>query len=174
MSKTYKGFFMEPTVVRVTVIDGDVGRPLNPRFDVINHSPTGFNWGYHGSGPSQLAFAILADAVGIERAQPLYHRFKIEVIGKIDQEKNWQMDATYVISWVDMKEHLVWAKARALDYLDTKHPIGLAHASFMSDLQKHRNSLMQGKRWHEAMTTGMQFVMDNDADGLRRWIEGFQ
>jgi len=27
-----------------------------------NHSPTGFNWGYIGSGPSQLALALLLDA----------------------------------------------------------------------------------------------------------------
>ena len=37
------------------------GRPLNPRLDLWNHSPTGFEWGYGGSGPAQLALAILAD-----------------------------------------------------------------------------------------------------------------
>lgn len=29
--------------------------------NVRNHSPDGFNWGYGGSGPSQLALAILID-----------------------------------------------------------------------------------------------------------------
>ena len=28
---------------------------------LYNHSPDGFEWGYHGSGPAQLALAILAD-----------------------------------------------------------------------------------------------------------------
>ena len=37
------------------------GRPLDPRFDLWNHSPTGFEWGYGGSGPAQLALALLAD-----------------------------------------------------------------------------------------------------------------
>ena len=37
------------------------GRRLNPRLDLWNHSPTGFEWGYGGSGPAQLALAILAD-----------------------------------------------------------------------------------------------------------------
>lgn len=37
------------------------GRPLNPRHDLRNHSPDGFEWGYNGSGPAQLALAILAD-----------------------------------------------------------------------------------------------------------------
>ena len=37
------------------------GRALDPRFDLWNHSPTGFEWGYAGSGPAQLALALLAD-----------------------------------------------------------------------------------------------------------------
>lgn len=39
-------------------------KPLNARFDLDNHSPNGFEWGYAGSGPAQLALAILADAIG--------------------------------------------------------------------------------------------------------------
>lgn len=38
-----------------------VAAGLNPRNDLLNHSPDGFNWGYMGSGPSQLAFAILLE-----------------------------------------------------------------------------------------------------------------
>ena len=33
------------------------GRKLNPRLDLFNHSPTGFEWGYGGSGPAQTALA---------------------------------------------------------------------------------------------------------------------
>ena len=36
-------------------------RDLNPRNDLFNHSPDGFEYGYAGSGPAQLALAILAD-----------------------------------------------------------------------------------------------------------------
>lgn len=36
-------------------------RPLSPRLDLFNHSPLGFECGYQGSGPAQLALAILAD-----------------------------------------------------------------------------------------------------------------
>ena len=36
------------------------GKPLGPRLDLFNHSPTGFEWGYFGSGPAQLALAIVA------------------------------------------------------------------------------------------------------------------
>ena len=39
------------------------GRLLDPfpSQAVRNHSPTGFAWGYGGSGPAQLALAILID-----------------------------------------------------------------------------------------------------------------
>lgn len=40
---------------------GKPNRDLDPRLDLRNHSPTGFAWGYGGSGPAQLALAILAD-----------------------------------------------------------------------------------------------------------------
>ena len=51
--KTYEGSRQGYAVI-VTVN----GRPLNPRLDLYNHSPTGFEWGYCGSGPAQLALAI--------------------------------------------------------------------------------------------------------------------
>src|ERR1700709_2265751 len=57
------------------------GHPLDPRHDLRNHSPDGFNWSYSGSGPAQAALAILADATGDdELAQDLYQTFKREVV----------------------------------------------------------------------------------------------
>ena len=56
-------------------------RRLKPRFDLRNHSPTGFEWGYPGSGPAQLALAILADHLGNnEQALNFYQRFKWAVV----------------------------------------------------------------------------------------------
>lgn len=37
------------------------GTKLPLRTDISNRSPTGFAWGYRGSGPRQLAIALLAD-----------------------------------------------------------------------------------------------------------------
>jgi hypothetical protein len=37
------------------------GQPLDPRIDLRSHTDEGFEWGYDGSGPRQLALAILAD-----------------------------------------------------------------------------------------------------------------
>jgi len=55
-------------------------RDLPLRLDLHNHSPTGFEWGYGGSGPAQLALALLADALGDEIAQVQYQDFKMAVV----------------------------------------------------------------------------------------------
>ena len=74
--KTYEGR-REGYAVTVTVD----GRWLDPRFDLYNHSPTGFEWGYGGSGPAQLALAILADHLANnQQALNLYQRFKWAVV----------------------------------------------------------------------------------------------
>lgn len=60
------------------------GRQLNPRLDLWNHSPTGFEWGYCGSGPAQLALAILADhCPNDEQALNFHQRFKWAVIAEL-------------------------------------------------------------------------------------------
>ncbi len=68
-------------------VTGDKSGPLNPRLDLYSHSPTGFGWGYMGSGASQLALAILADHYGkayesLDRA--LYQAFKERVIAPLE------------------------------------------------------------------------------------------
>ena len=64
------------------------GLPLNPRRDLHNHSPDGFNWGYGGSGPAQLALAILADHLGNdELALANYQAFKFAVIAGLENDE---------------------------------------------------------------------------------------
>ena len=48
----------------VWVMDGDEVRPLPHH---VRHSPTGFSWGYSGSGPADLARCLLLHALGDER-----------------------------------------------------------------------------------------------------------
>lgn len=72
---------------------------LDPRFDLANHSPTGFQWGYGGSGPAQLALAICADALGDdERAMAIYQRFKFRVIGRLPTGKVWSLTREDVLA----------------------------------------------------------------------------
>lgn len=76
------------------------GGPLPLRLDLWSHSPTGFEWGYGGSGPAQLALAILAAVVGDdELAVRLHQRFKFEVIGHLHRNE-WRMEVEYVREWV--------------------------------------------------------------------------
>ena len=90
--KTYEG------LRRFYVVDVTVnGRPLNPRLDLYNHSPTGFEWGYCGSGPAQLALAILADHLGDdEQAFNLYQRFKWAVIAELPR-KRWTLTSENIL-----------------------------------------------------------------------------
>jgi len=67
------------------------GRRLNPRLDLWNHSPTGFEWGYGGSGPAQLALAILADHLGDDQeALNFYQRFKWAIIAELPG-RGWRL-----------------------------------------------------------------------------------
>ncbi|WP_088260901.1 DUF6166 domain-containing protein [Fimbriiglobus ruber] len=51
-------------------------------------STIGFNWGYSGSGPSQLALALVADALGDDdRAQEHYQSFKFKVISRLEGDR---------------------------------------------------------------------------------------
>lgn len=48
-----------------------------------NHSPDGFNWGYAGSGPAQLALAIILKLTGKAEG---YQEFKWDMITQIPQD----------------------------------------------------------------------------------------
>ena len=71
---------------------------LDPRLDLRNHSPTGFAWGYGGSGPAQLSLAILADFFrgsdeGDDQALALYQEFKFAVIARLPQDQNFELQS---------------------------------------------------------------------------------
>ena len=69
------------------------GKPLSPIASqaVYNHSPDGFNWGYGGSGPAQLALAVLLELYGKEKALGNYQSFKWKIIANISQGKNFDI-----------------------------------------------------------------------------------
>ena len=59
------------------------GESLDCRYDLLSASPSGFEWGYGGSGPAQLAIAILAHAYDDEFAIDRYQRFKREFVAEL-------------------------------------------------------------------------------------------
>lgn len=66
-------------------IDGEELFP-EPSLKVANHSPDGFNWGYGGSGPAQLALAILLKFTDEHTAVRLYQRFKFDIISGLTHD----------------------------------------------------------------------------------------
>jgi hypothetical protein len=89
----------------VTVCDGQKSEPLPLRLDLFNQSPTGFSWGYGGSGPAQLALALLADALGDDdRAIRLHQAFKFKVVAAWPEGERWWMTAEQIAAVVKVIE----------------------------------------------------------------------
>lgn len=74
------------------------GRPLE---HVVLHSPTGFSWGYGGSGPADLALSILADYTGdLVLAQQLHQQLKWDVVSRWPQDEAWRLTGEQVYAWL--------------------------------------------------------------------------
>jgi hypothetical protein len=58
---------------------------LERSLDLVNHSPSGFEWGYSGSGPAQLACALLLDYYDDEQfAREHYIAFRNQVVSQLE------------------------------------------------------------------------------------------
>ena len=78
-------------------------RPLPLHRELRDHSPTGFAWGYSGSGPAQLALALAMDATGdAELALRHYQDLKRRLVA------SWQGD--WEITAQQVREFLVAAE----------------------------------------------------------------
>ena len=79
------------------------GRALSPRLDLWNHSPSGFEWGYGGSGPAQLALALLALALLADHlgndgtAVSLHQDFKSKVVATLPY-RGWTLSSEQIHS----------------------------------------------------------------------------
>ena len=94
-SRTYEGHRADDHTVTVTCD----GVPLDPRFDLRRHSDA-YEFGYGGSGPAQLALALLSHALGDdELASAHYQKFKFQIIAKL-QESPWRISQSEVRSWI--------------------------------------------------------------------------
>lgn len=91
-----------PLIGTVTVYDRlELTRHELPKcLDHVNHSPDGFSWGYGGSGPAQLAYAILFDVTNDEdKTLALYQHYKFAVISRLGR-KDWIITAASVLQWI--------------------------------------------------------------------------
>lgn len=105
--KVYRGTRSERGDVKVTVSDahGNNPKPLPMRLDLRRHSPTGFNWGYAGSGPAQLALALCADALGDDaRALSVYQRVKGELLVNAPEHARLNLSHEQVLEAIEIVE----------------------------------------------------------------------
>jgi hypothetical protein len=84
MKHTLKGI----ASTREVYLDG-IWLDPTPSQKVWNHSPDGFNWGYSGSGPAQLALAIMLELTGKADG---YQNFKFRFIAGLPQEQNFEVE----------------------------------------------------------------------------------
>ena len=111
MNRTFEGISHQSPFSRtVMIIDENRSvRELRPdrSHAVKNHSPDGFNWGYAGSGPAQLALAILLEVTDDEAtALAHYQDFKVEVIARIkSQETDWEIEEAKIVAWLQARQH---------------------------------------------------------------------
>lgn len=97
MTVTYRGTRHGPGQVIVTVQRGGTVYPLPHR---VHHSPDGFEWGYGGSGPSDLARSLLADYIGAVPDPNVYQRFKFEVVAALPAD-GWTLTDADIAQWLD-------------------------------------------------------------------------
>ncbi len=98
--------FRKDYITHVFYVWNDTVRRLPLFLDERNHSPTGFEWGYGGSGPAQLAYAVLRQwglIVGFSKilAKCRYQEFKWEVVAKFDEDY-WELTAQDIFEALDI------------------------------------------------------------------------
>ena len=92
--KIYNGY-SDRTVI-ITHPNGN----KEPLKHICVHSPDGFNWGYAGSGPADLALSLLTDIIGKDDAEKLYQSFKNDIITKLKMGNPWTTTEDEIIKWI--------------------------------------------------------------------------
>ena len=99
--KTYVGILTKGDL-RILVHDTEKEVPFDLEH-IKRHSPTGMNIGYGGAGPADTALSILADCIGLEKIEAIYHYFKNDFVA------NWkpvsgvcfQIKSDEIQNWID-------------------------------------------------------------------------
>ena len=76
------------------------GAPLR---HVVRHSPTGIEWGYGGSGPSDLALSVLTAVAGADQAERHYRALVADVITRVPRSGGL-LRAERALAWLSRQE----------------------------------------------------------------------
>jgi hypothetical protein len=102
-----------PTATRVSVVvlSSEGVAPL-PHYQF--HSPTGFEWGFSGSGPADLARCILLHHCGVRphvrgefyppapgELPVCYQAFKSDVIARLQPDEPWALTSQQISAWIE-------------------------------------------------------------------------
>lgn len=72
---------------------------LGESLRVRQHSPTGFSWGYNGSGPHQTALAICLDLLADESAAlESYEIVLRHIVSRLPQDSEWTVSAHNILA----------------------------------------------------------------------------
>jgi hypothetical protein len=95
--------------VEVRDARGATARPVRPP---RQWTPDGFGWGYDGDGPTELAYALLADATGSPpTALRLAARYATDVTARLPAGQAWSLAVGDVRAWAAAAEHDVAPRA---------------------------------------------------------------
>lgn len=98
----YRGYRYQEAGPLVVTKDGKVLSPGRSQ-KIWNHSPDGFQWGYGGSGPAQLALALLLDATDDEKIAVYHHQnFKREYVAGWGED--WEMTTEQIQAWLSTQQ----------------------------------------------------------------------
>lgn len=104
-------------VVAVTLIDHRQRTGMRPLRHIPFHSPAGMEWGYEGSGPADLALAILVDhlrehpprtgwlagepfARWAARSQAFYHHHPFKRTFVAQFAEHWELTDADITAWL--------------------------------------------------------------------------
>ncbi len=103
--KIYRG---QPGGEVKVILPSGRSRPLK---HVVLHSPTGFGWGYGGSGPADLALSLLSDVLGerpsekqilhgLFKAYAHHQGFKREFVAHWEFGSEFEIDTETIAVWL--------------------------------------------------------------------------
>ena len=76
--------------------------PLDMRLDLRNHSPTGFSWGYRGSGPAQLGLAICAHVLQDDARAVLVYPMLVDRVISRQPSSRWAITREAVLEAIGL------------------------------------------------------------------------
>jgi len=99
----YSGKRVNDGVGHQPVLRDGTGLSPKPSQEIYNHSPDGFNYSYGGSGPAQLALALLLDVTGDRDLSCRYHQtFKWHFVAGWGEE--WSITSEEISAWLKVEQ----------------------------------------------------------------------